>query len=228
MSPVYWLSREGPPWFPPVSEALKEPDGLLAAGGDLSVERLIAAYEHGIFPWYAPGQPVLWWSPDPRAVLYPEELRVSRSLAKRVRNSGFTTRLDTRFSAVIRACAAPRSADAGTWLTDEMICAYEQLYERGHAHSVETWRDELLVGGLYGVCLGKVFFGESMFSREPDASKVALIRLVNECQRRAIVLIDCQVTSGHLQSLGSRSIGRSAFIATLKQHCKPLQPRRWE
>jgi leucyl/phenylalanyl-tRNA--protein transferase len=171
---------------------------------------------------------VLWWSPDPRAVLYPEELRVSRSLAKRVRNSGFTTRLDTRFSAVIRACAAPRSADAGTWLTDEMICAYEQLYERGHAHSVETWRDELLVGGLYGVCLGKVFFGESMFSREPDASKVALIRLVNECQRRAIVLIDCQVTSGHLQSLGSRSIGRSAFIATLKQHCKPLQPRRWE
>ncbi|HZF25967.1 MAG TPA: leucyl/phenylalanyl-tRNA--protein transferase [Steroidobacteraceae bacterium] len=228
MSPVYWLSREGAPWFPPASEALKEPDGLLAAGGDLTVERLLTAYEHGIFPWYAPGQPVLWWSPDPRAVLYPQELRVSRSLNKRVRNSGLSTRLDANFAAVIRACAAPRSADAGTWLTEEMICAYEELHAQGHAHSVETWRDDLLVGGLYGVCLGQVFFGESMFSRETDASKVALLRLVNECQRRAIVLIDCQVTSGHLQSLGSRAISRAAFLAALAQHCRPLQPGRWE
>ncbi|HKE44255.1 MAG TPA: leucyl/phenylalanyl-tRNA--protein transferase [Steroidobacteraceae bacterium] len=228
MSPVYWLSRAGTPWFPPASEALKEPDGLLAAGGDLSVERLLAAYEHGIFPWYAPGQPVLWWSPDPRAVLYPKELRVSRSLQKRVRNGGLVTRLDSDFAAVIRACAAPRASDAGTWLTEEMIEAYQKLHALGHAHSVETWQGEQLVGGLYGVCLGRIFFGESMFSRETDASKVALIRLVHECQQREVVLIDCQVTSRHLQSLGSRPISRSAFLGLLKEHCRPLHPGRWE
>ncbi len=228
MSPIHWLSRDGAPWFPPVSEALTEPDGLLAAGGDLSAERLIAAYERGIFPWYAPGQPVLWWSPDPRAVLYPEELRVSRSLSKRARNSGLITRLDTAFDAVIRACAAPRTSDTGTWLTDEMIAAYQQLHAMGYAHSVEAWSGADLVGGLYGVCLGRVFFGESMFSRKADASKIALIRLVSECRRRGIVLIDCQVSSAHLQRLGSRSISREAFLAIVKEHCRPHQGARWE
>jgi leucyl/phenylalanyl-tRNA--protein transferase len=227
VSPIYWLSRAQAPWFPPVSEALREPDGLLAAGGDLTPERLIAAYERGIFPWYCAGQPVLWWSPDPRAVLYPEELRISRSLRKRARNSGVATRLDSSFDAVIHACAAPRSPDTGTWLTEEMIAAYQQLHLLGYAHSVETWLGDELVGGLYGVCLGRVFFGESMFSRKTDASKIALMQLVDECRTRGIVLIDCQVVSGHLSSLGSRTISREAFLATLKQHCHPHQPSRW-
>jgi leucyl/phenylalanyl-tRNA--protein transferase len=227
VSPIYWLSREEAPWFPPVSEALREPDGLLAAGGDLTPQRLIAAYERGIFPWYCAGQPVLWWSPDPRAVLYPEELRISRSLRKRARNSGVVTRLDSSFGAVIRACAAPRSPEIGTWLTEEMIVAYQQLHALGYAHSVESWLDDELVGGLYGVCLGRVFFGESMFSRKTDASKIALMQLVDECRRRDIVLIDCQVVSEHLSRLGSRAIGREAFLATLKQHSQPHQPGHW-
>ena len=228
MSPIYWLSREETPWFPPVSEALREPDGLLAAGGDLTPRRLIAAYERGIFPWYCAGQPVLWWSPDPRAVLYPDELRVSRSLRKRARNSAVIPRLDSNFDAVIHACAAPRSADSGTWLTEEMIAAYQELHVLGYAHSVETWCDGELAGGLYGVCLGRVFFGESMFSRKADASKIALMHLVHECRRRGIVLIDCQVVSEHLRSLGSRPISREAFLATVKVHCQPHQPGRWQ
>jgi leucyl/phenylalanyl-tRNA---protein transferase len=227
VSPIYWLSREETPWFPPVSEALREPDGLLAAGGDLTPERLIAAYERGIFPWYCTGQPVLWWSPDPRAVLYPDELRISRSLRKRAHNSGVVVRLDSSFDAVIRACAAPRSPDTGTWLTDEMIAAYQRLHALGYAHSVETWLDEELVGGLYGVCLGRIFFGESMFSRKTDASKIALMHLVEECRRRGIVLVDCQIVSEHLNRLGSRAISREAFLVTLKQHAQPHQPTRW-
>jgi leucyl/phenylalanyl-tRNA---protein transferase len=227
VSPIYWLTREET-WFPPVSEALTEPDGLLAAGGDLTPERLIAAYERGIFPWYCTGQPVLWWSPDPRAVLYPEELRVSRSLRKRARNASATVRLNSSFDAVIRECAAPRSVDAGTWLTDEMIGAYQRLHALGYAQSVETWCDGELVGGLYGVCLGRVFFGESMFSRKADASKIALMHLVTECRSRGIVVIDCQVVSEHLASLGSRAISRQAFQALLKQHCHPHPPARWE
>ncbi len=227
MSPIYWLSREEAPWFPAVSEALREPDGLLAAGGDLTPERLIAAYERGIFPWYCAGQPVLWWSPDPRAVLYPEELHISRSLRKRARNSGIVTRLDSSFAAVIRACAAPRSAEIGTWLTQEMIAAYQQLHALGYAHSVEAWLDDELVGGLYGVCLGRVFFGESMFSRRADASKIALMQLAFECRNRGIVLIDCQVASEHLSRLGSRVISREAFLAILEQHCQPHQAGRW-
>jgi leucyl/phenylalanyl-tRNA--protein transferase len=227
MSSIAWLSDDESAAFPPVNRALAEPDGLLAVGGTLSAKRLVVAYEHGVFPWYAEGQPVLWWSPDPRAVLYPPELRVSRSLRKRLRNAGIETRLDTAFADVIRACSAPRDSGDGTWLTPEMIAAYSELHARGLAHSVESWRGTELVGGLYGVRLGRVFFGESMFSRTPDASKIALVRLIEEAAARGIVLIDCQVASAHLQSLGSRSIPRVDFIALLAQHCRPHQPGSW-
>ncbi len=216
---ITWLSpQDAPDWFPPIEHALDEPSGLLAAGGDLSPARLLAAYERGIFPWYSPGQPVLWWSPDPRAVLFPEEFRCSRSLAKRIRNGGFVTTLNRDFRGVIQACAAPRPGSPGTWITPEMQAAYLELHRLGYAHSVETWHDGVLVGGLYGVRLGGVFFGESMFSRERDASKVALARLVQVCQRNSIVVIDCQIASRHLRSLGSREIPRARFLALLGRH----------
>jgi len=176
---ITWLSpHDAPESFPPLEQALEDPAGLLAAGGDLSSERLLAAYRRGIFPWYSPGQPVLWWSPDPRAVLFPEEFRVSRSLAKTLRNGGFSTSVDRDFPAVIDGCAAPRPASPGTWITSEMRSAYLELHRLGHAHSIEIYREGNLAGGLYGVRLGGVFFGESMFSRERDASKTALARLV--------------------------------------------------
>jgi leucyl/phenylalanyl-tRNA--protein transferase len=227
MTTIAWLSDDDAAGFPPVSHALVEPDGLLAVGGTLSPRRLIAAYEHGVFPWYGEGQPVLWWSPDPRAVLYPSELRVSRSLRKRMRNAGFETRLDSAFSAVIEACSEPRPSGEGTWLTTAMISAYKQLHALGQAHSVESWLNNELVGGLYGVRLGRVFFGESMFSRTSDASKIALVRLIDEARARGIVVIDCQIASPHLQSLGSRSIPRAEFIALLSRHCHPHQPGSW-
>ncbi|HEY4645404.1 MAG TPA: leucyl/phenylalanyl-tRNA--protein transferase [Steroidobacteraceae bacterium] len=227
MNSIVWLSDEAGVGFPPVANALTEPDGLLAAGGDLSPQRLITAYERGIFPWYAEGQPVLWWSPDPRAVLFPADLRISRSLRKRMRSAGVETRLDSAFSAVIAACSAPRCAGNGTWLTSEMIAAYARLHELGFAHSVECWREGQLVGGLYGVCLGRVFFGESMFSRETDASKIALVRLVDEAMARGIAVIDCQITSPHLQSLGSRSIPRREFTKLLLEHCHPHNRGSW-
>jgi leucyl/phenylalanyl-tRNA---protein transferase len=227
MVSIAWLNDDDSAGFPPVSRALAEPDGLLAVGGTLSPRRLIAAYEQGVFPWYAEGQPVLWWSPDPRAVLFPAELRVSRSLRKRMRNAGFETRLDTAFAAVIEHCAAPRASGEGTWLTADMIAAYTELHALGLAHSVESWRSGELVGGLYGVRLGRVFFGESMFSRTADASKIALVRLIDEARTRGIVMIDCQIASPHLQSLGSRSIPRAEFIALLAQHCRPHQSGSW-
>jgi leucyl/phenylalanyl-tRNA---protein transferase len=227
MSSIAWLSDDEDA-FPPVTRALAEPDGLLAVGGTLSPRRLITAYEQGVFPWYAEGQPVLWWSPDPRAVLFPAELRVSRSLRKRVRNAGIGTRLDTAFAAVIEHCAEPRASGEGTWLTADMIGAYTELHALGLAHSVESWRGGELVGGLYGVRLGRVFFGESMFSRTADASKVALVRLIDEARARGIVMIDCQIASPHLQSLGSRSIPRTEFITLLAQHCRPHQPGSWK
>ena len=178
---IVWLSeRDSPDAFPPVDRALREPDGLLAAGGDLSPPRLLAAYRRGIFPWYSRGQPILWWCPDPRAVLFPGELRVSRSLAKSMRNRGYVTRLNTAFRDVIRACGSSELRPGGTWLSPEMRAAYLKLHRLGFAHSVETWEGERLVGGLYGVALGEVFFGESMFSIERDASKVALKRLCDE------------------------------------------------
>src|SRR5690606_29186252 len=174
-----WLKRDELA-FPPLEAALREPNGLLAAGGDLSPERLIAAYRHGCFPWYAPGQPILWWSPDPRTVLFPDELHVSRSLAKVLRQQRFEVSFDRDFAAVIAACAAPRSYANGTWITDEMRGAYEQLHQLGHAHSVEVWQDGELVGGLYGLAFGLLFFGESMFSRRDNASKVGFVTLVRQ------------------------------------------------
>jgi leucyl/phenylalanyl-tRNA--protein transferase len=216
---VTWLSpQDAPEWFPPLEQALDEPAGLLAAGGDLSPARLLAAYQRGIFPWYSPGQPVLWWSPDPRAVLFPEEFNCTRSLAKTIRNSGFSVEVDRDFAGVIDACAAPRPHTIGTWITTEMRNAYLRLHRLSQAHSIETWHDGQLVGGLYGVRLGGVFFGESMFSRERDASKVALAHLVTLCLRNSIMVIDCQLPSPHLASLGSRTIPRVQFQGLLRKH----------
>ena len=200
-----------PDAFPPLEQALGEPDGLLCAGGDLSPARLLEAYRRGIFPWYSEGQPILWWSPDPRAVLFPGEFRVSRSLARTLRNRGHETRLDCAFAEVVAHCADPGLRPEGTWISPDMQSAYVELHRLGHAHSVETWLDGRLVGGLYGVALGKVFFGESMFSIERDASKIALARLVDESVARGVELIDCQVTSPHLEGLGARCIPRARF-----------------
>lgn len=199
--------------FPPVETALTEPNGLLAQGGDLSVARLLDAYRHGIFPWFNPGEPILWWSPDPRMVLVPGEVRITRSLAKRARNAGFELRVDSAFVEVMRACAQPRDGAGGTWISPAMIAAYTRLFEAGYAHSVETWREGRLVGGLYGVAIGRMFYGESMFSREPDASKVALVRLARQLQAWGFGLIDCQMETAHLASLGARTLPRAAFTA---------------
>ena len=224
MKTITWLSpQDAPERFPPLERALDEPPGLLAAGGDLSSARLLAAYRRGICPWYSPGQPVLWWCPDPRAVLFPEEFRCSRSLAKTLRNGGFETSIDRDFSAVIEGCAAPRASSLGTWITPEMRAAYLELHHGGFAHSFEAYLGGRLVGGLYGVRLGAVFFGESMFSRERDSSKVALARLVEFCRSEGIRVIDCQLPSPHLQSLGSRLIPRAEFQALLREHI-PTRP----
>lgn len=223
-----WLGEHADPnWFPPLEQALREPPGLLAAGGDLSPARLLSAYERGVFPWYSAQQPILWWSPDPRMVLFPQEFKCSRSLGKTLRNGPYTTRVDQAFGATIRACAAPRPSGPDTWLNDEMIASYEQLHELGFGHSVETYRGDVLVGGLYGLQLGQVFFGESMFSRERDASKVAFARLVAECPTRDIQLVDCQVASPHLASLGAREVSRSRFVALLKAHARRAPRGRW-
>jgi len=223
---ITWLSpQDAPERFPPLERALDEPAGLLAAGGDLSPARLLAAYQRGIFPWYSPGQPVLWWSPDPRAVLFPGEFHLTRSLAKTLRNRGFETAIDRDFAGVIAACAAPRANSVGTWITAEMRSAYIELHRHGYAHSFETYEGAQLVGGLYGVRLGGVFFGESMFSRERDASKTALARLVEFCVQEGIAVIDCQLPSRHLQSLGSRQIPRAQFQALLREHVKVAPAR---
>jgi leucyl/phenylalanyl-tRNA---protein transferase len=217
MKTITWLSPSDPPeWFPPLDQALDEPPGLLAAGGDLSAARLLAAYRRGIFPWYSPGQPVLWWSPDPRAVLFPSEFHCSRSLARTLRKGGFESAIDRDFEAVIAACASPRARSLGTWITPEMHDAYCELHRLGLAHSIEIYRDDNLVGGVYGVRLGGVFFGESMFSRVRDASKAALAHLVKVPLASNIAVIDCQVASPHLQSLGSRNIPRAEFEAHLR------------
>ncbi len=215
-------------FFPPVETALREPNGLLAMGGDLSMERLLDAYRHGIFPWFNPGEPILWWSPDPRMVLVPDEIRVTRSLAKRIRNGGFELRVDTAFAEVMRGCAAPRDAAGGTWISPVMIAAYTRLFDAGYAHSVETWRDGRLVGGLYGVAIGRMFFGESMFSREADASKVALVRLSRQLQDWDFGLIDCQMETAHLASLGARTLPRVVFTAWLAELVNlPHHPGPW-
>ena len=219
MKTLTWLSsRDAPENFPPLEQALDEPAGLLAAGGDLSAARLLAAYRLSIFPWYSPGQPVLWWAPDPREVLFPKEFHASRSLQKALRNRGYRTSIDADFRAVIQGCAAPRAASTGTWITSEMQRAYADLHARGSAHSIETYRDGKLIGGLYGVRMGAVFFGESMFSRERDASKIALAQLVEACLENDIVVIDCQLPSRHLRSLGTRPISRAQFRALVCTH----------
>ncbi|MCC7464024.1 MAG: leucyl/phenylalanyl-tRNA--protein transferase [Gammaproteobacteria bacterium] len=214
---IHWLSADdAPEAFPPVQRALREPPGLLAAGGDLAPPRLLAAYRRGIFPWYSPGQPVLWWSHDPREVLPIDALRVSRSLARTLKRARFALSVDSEFKAVIDACAAPRARSPGTWITPEMRTAYLQLHQRQVAHSIEVWRGAELVGGVYGVAVGRVFCGESMFSRASDASKVALVALADWCRDRGHALIDCQLPSAHLRSLGSRPMPRTEFLAYLE------------
>jgi len=199
--------------FPPLAAAT--PEGLLAVGGDLRPERLLAAYRRGIFPWYSTGQPILWWSPDPRAVLLPEDLKVSRSLRKVLRAGTFRITLDRCFRDVMTACATPRASGGGTWITPEMIEAYTALHERGVAHSVEAWEGDMLAGGLYGVALGGAFFGESMFTRVTDASKAAFVRLVPQLERWGFTLIDCQQYTAHLARFGAREIPRAEFVRRL-------------
>jgi leucyl/phenylalanyl-tRNA---protein transferase len=223
---IPWLDAHQP--FPPVHRALREPNGLLAAGGELSVERLLDAYRRGIFPWYSDGQPVLWWSPDPRMILVPAEIAISRSLRKRVRRRDCEIRTDTRFDDVMRACAEPREGQAGTWITEEMAAAYAALHREGYAHSVETWVGGELVGGLYGVSVGRIFFGESMFSRASDASKIALAHLARQIERWHFGLIDCQMSTPHLESLGAREIARKDFMRALSELVNyPTRLGRW-
>jgi leucyl/phenylalanyl-tRNA--protein transferase len=202
--------------FPSVDRALRDPNGLLAAGADLSPERLLDAYVHGIFPWFGENDPVLWWSPDPRMVLFTEEVHVSRSLRKTIRSGRMQLTTDRCFSNVMEGCAAPRPGQDGTWITDEMMDAYGRLFELGYAHSVEAWLEDELVGGLYGVSVGRVFFGESMFSRVPDASKLALVALVKQIARWGFPFVDCQMSTGHLSSLGAREIPRASFVRQVR------------
>jgi leucyl/phenylalanyl-tRNA--protein transferase len=228
-SSLYWISRDRRvDAFPPVSDALTEPNGLLAAGGDLAPERLLAAYRKGIFPWYQEGQPILWWSPDPRAVLWADGLKVSRSLRRSLKKRGFEFLVDTDFASVVAACAEPRDYGGGTWITAEMADAYVRLHRMGWAHSFETWADEKLVGGLYGVAIGGVFFGESMFTRVTDASKVALVHAVEFLRSRGIRLIDCQVASAHTRSLGAVDMPRAEFLSLIAQLCgESAPPQTW-
>jgi len=210
--------------FPAVERALKEPNGLLAFGGDLRPERILAAYRRGIFPWYQDDQPILWWSPDPRTVLFPKRIHISRSMRKVLQDNRFSIAMDTDFAGVLRGCAELTERRSGTWITPAMQNAYRRLHELGYAHSIEVWRSESeggekkLVGGLYGIALGAVFFGESMFSREENASKIALIRLCQQLERWGFAVIDCQVSNPHLHSMGACNIARSEFVKLLDQH----------
>ncbi len=222
-----WLKRDTLT-FPPLTKAMREPNGLLAAGGDLSADRLVQAYRHGCFPWFSEGQPILWWSPDPRTVLFPEELHVSRSLAKLMRQQRYQVSFDRDFEAVIQACAAPRRDADGTWITDDMQIAYTELHARGHAHSVEVWDNGELVGGLYGLAMGQLFFGESMFSRADNASKFGFATLVKHLQAWGFVLIDCQMATRHLESLGARSIPRQQFADYLRDHLDQPTTAQWD
>lgn len=214
--------------FPPVDRALRSPNGLLCAGAELSTQRLLDAYSRGIFPWFSEGEPILWWSPDPRMVLFPGELKVSRSLRRTVAKGRFETRYDTAFARVIAECAAPRGGEAGTWIVPGMVEAYTRLHELGFAHCVESWRDGTLAGGLYGILLGRVYFGESMFSRETDASKVALVKLVDRLRQLGVRVIDCQQATPHLASMGAREIPRREFARLLAESIQyPPTGRRW-
>ena len=223
---IPWLDHDNP--FPPLAKAMTSPNGLLCAGGDLSPERIVDAYRRGIFPWFSEGDPILWWSPDPRMVLFPDELKVSRSLRRAVARGTYEIRFDSAFGRVIEACAAPRAGQQGTWIVPQMVDAYQRLHELGFAHSVESWTQGELAGGLYGIALGRVFFGESMFTRAPDASKVALVALVERLRREDYQVIDCQQATAHLASLGARQIRRKAFAQLLEDSIQyPLSPERW-
>ncbi len=223
---IPWLERDTP--FPPIQSALKHPNGLLAAGGDLSSRRLLEGYRRGIFPWFSESDPILWWSPDPRMILVPNELKISRSLAKVLRNRSYEIRFDTAFDEVMEGCAAPRKGEMGTWITGPMLRAYRRLRRLGYAHSVETWIDGELAGGLYGVAIGQVFFGESMFSRARDASKIALAALVAHLESAEFRLIDCQMRTPHLESLGAREIPRRRFAGLLEELIHyPRSPGSW-
>lgn len=225
-----WISPGDPSLeFPDVKLALREPDGLLAVGGDLTAERVLSAYRRGIFPWYSDDQPILWWSPDPRTVLFPARLKISRSLRKTLRQARFRVTMNQAFTEVIEACAAPRPGSSGTWITQDMAAAYRALHQTGCAHSVECWLEDRLVGGLYGVSTGRVFFGESMFSRVTDASKVAFAWLVRQLKAWDVGLVDCQVYSAHLASLGAEEIPRADFIKYLDVLCENGQTiQQWD
>ena len=224
---IAFLDTDTP--FPPVEQALLKPNGLLAAGGDLSAQRLLDAYRHGIFPWFNVGEPILWWSPDPRMVLIPEEFKISKSLRKTLRNKCYEVRVDSAFRQVMRACAAPRREQAGTWIHEDMIAAYTELHQMGVAHSVEIWMNGSLVGGLYGIAIGRMFYGESMFSHATDASKIAIAHLAAQLQRWGYGMIDCQMNTSHLASLGAREIPRAEFMHRLREliHC-PNTPQKWQ
>ena len=223
---IPWLG--GTDAFPPLELALSEPNGLLCAGGDLTPQRLLEAYRQGIFPWYAKGEPILWWSPDPRMVLVPREFKLSRSLHRTLRAGRYQIRLDSDFPAVIRSCAnTRRKSQNGTWITTEMQSVYIALHELGYAHSVEAWVDGVLVGGLYGLAIGKMFYGESMFSHVSDASKIALAHLAHYLDVQGFGLIDCQMNTSHLASLGAREIPRAAFVARLQELTANATHGRW-
>lgn len=224
---ITWLTDNDE--FPPIQQALTEPNGLLAASDRISSSRLLTAYRRGIFPWYSDQQPVLWWSPDPRMVLFPDEFRMPRSLAKRLRRRDYEIRLDSAFAEVMRECSKPRSEDAGTWITEEMIAAYCELHRLGYAHSVETWIDGKLAGGLYGVSLGRAFYGESMFARVSDASKIAFAHLVRQLSRWQFGLIDCQMNTAHLARFGAREITRAEFSLKLTELVNyPITASAWQ
>lgn len=218
MTTLPWLDTDLL-WFPPPEEALEEPDGLLALGGDLAPERLVHAYQNGIFPWFSDDQPILWWSPNPRCVLFPDEVHISRSLRRTLKKGYFSITADQAFSDVIHRCATVRKE--GTWITEDMIAAYTTLHQQGTAHSFEAWNSRAeLVGGLYGIALGKCFFGESMFSLETDASKVLMVAIANQLDAWGYQLMDCQVESGHLLRMGARSIARSEFLSIPRKYAQ--------
>ena len=224
---VPWLGPRDP--FPAVERALREPNGLLAVGRSLTTATLLEAYASGIFPWFNEGEPILWWSPDPRMVLLPDELHVSHRLARRMRHSDFTVTVDTAFQAVMRACAQPRDGQDGTWITRSMLQVYAALHAAGAAHSIETWMDGELAGGLYGVSIGRAFFGESMFARRTDASKIAFVTLVRQLQRWGFSIIDCQLKTPHLATFGAREIPRADFLARVRKAIvEPPPPLPWK
>lgn len=214
--------------FPTTDNALDDPNGLLAAGGDLSPERLMAAYRQGIFPWFEDSQPILWWSPSPRAVLFPENIYISKSLKKRLRRGEYTVTCDQQFRQVMEHCAdIPRAGQEGTWITDEMLDAYCELFARGVAHSIEVWHEGQLMGGLYGIAIGKVFFGESMFSRRTDASKIAFVHLAKQLENWGFAVIDCQISNPHLSSLGAEEINREMFTRLLSDNIDQHSSHNW-